>query len=93
MLLFSPPDFVVLILRKHCVVFCNPDFSNINFIFWTHEVALNQSNIPYFNQQVIDGFETLDAIEKVPVGQKNRPLTDIKIERMTIHANPIASTS
>jgi peptidyl-prolyl cis-trans isomerase-like 3 len=26
----------------------------------------------------------------VPVGKKNRPLTDIKIERITIHANPLA---
>lgn len=40
--------------------------------------------------QVIDGFETLDAIEKVPVGNKNRPLTDIIIESITIHANPFA---
>ena len=39
---------------------------------------------------VIDGFETLDAMEKVPVGKKNRPLTDIKIEHITIHANPLA---
>ena len=41
--------------------------------------------------QVIDGFETLDIIEKVPVGQKNRPLSDIKIEKVIIHANPMAS--
>ena len=40
---------------------------------------------------MIDGFETLDIIEKVPVGQKNRPLSDIKIEKVIIHANPIAS--
>jgi peptidyl-prolyl cis-trans isomerase-like 3 len=41
--------------------------------------------------QVIDGWETLDAIEKIPVGKKNRPLTDVKLEKVTIHANPIAS--
>ena len=40
--------------------------------------------------RVIDGFETLDAIEKVPVGKKNRPLTDIILESITIHANPLA---
>jgi peptidyl-prolyl cis-trans isomerase-like 3 len=39
---------------------------------------------------VIDGFETLDSMEKVPVGKKNRPLTDIKLDRITIHANPLA---
>ena len=42
------------------------------------------------SNQVIDGFETLDAIERVPVGNKNRPLSDIKIDRITIHANPLA---
>jgi peptidyl-prolyl cis-trans isomerase-like 3 len=38
----------------------------------------------------LDGFDVLDAIEKLPVGKKNRPLTDIKIEKITIHANPLA---
>ena len=38
--------------------------------------------------QVIDGFETLDSMEKVPVGTKNRPLADIILESVTIHANP-----
>jgi peptidyl-prolyl cis-trans isomerase-like 3 len=41
--------------------------------------------------RVIDGLETLDAMEKVPVGKKNRPLTDIVIESVTIHANPLAN--
>jgi peptidyl-prolyl cis-trans isomerase-like 3 len=40
--------------------------------------------------KVLDGFEVLDIIEKVPVGKKNRPLTDIVIEKITIHANPLA---
>eukprot|EP01038_Epipyxis_sp_PR26KG_P009425 gene9425-12700_t len=40
--------------------------------------------------QVIDGLEVLDAMEKVQVGNKNRPLVDIKIEKITIHANPLA---
>ena len=40
--------------------------------------------------QVIDGFETLDAMEKVPVGSKNRPLANIILEYITIHANPLA---
>ncbi|KAJ3665336.1 hypothetical protein Zmor_000835 [Zophobas morio] len=41
--------------------------------------------------KVIDGFETLDELEKVPVNQKNyRPLNDIRINSITIHANPLA---
>lgn len=39
---------------------------------------------------LIDGFSTLDAIEKVPIGDKHRPVTDIVISSVTIHANPIA---
>ena len=39
---------------------------------------------------IIDGFEVLDAIERIPVGKKNRPLTDIRLESVIIHANPLA---
>ena len=40
--------------------------------------------------KVIDGFDTLDSLEKVPVSPKYRPLKDIKINYITIHANPLA---
>uniref|UniRef100_F6ZJP7 Peptidyl-prolyl cis-trans isomerase n=2 Tax=Ciona intestinalis TaxID=7719 RepID=F6ZJP7_CIOIN len=41
--------------------------------------------------RVIDGNEVLDDLEKVPVNEKTyRPLRDVKIQRVTIHANPIA---
>jgi len=41
--------------------------------------------------KLIDGFETLDALEKVPVdAKKYRPLKDIKLSGVTIHANPLA---
>ena len=39
---------------------------------------------------MVDGFETLDKLEKEAVGKNNRPLNDIKITDVTIHANPIA---
>ena len=41
--------------------------------------------------QVIDGWEVLDAMEKVPVGKKNRPVSDIQIEDIIVHANPLAT--
>ena len=42
--------------------------------------------------RVIDGWETLDDLEKVPVHEKNfRPLTEIHLRRITIHANPLAN--
>ncbi|KAJ6458885.1 cyclophilin-type peptidyl-prolyl cis-trans isomerase [Mycena vulgaris] len=41
--------------------------------------------------KVIDGADsTLDAMEKVPVTPKNRPLTEFKLTHITIHSNPIA---
>eukprot|EP01120_Amphizonella_sp_Union-15-10_P002025 TRINITY_DN12168_c0_g1_i1.p1 TRINITY_DN12168_c0_g1~~TRINITY_DN12168_c0_g1_i1.p1 ORF type:complete len:162 (+),score=25.42 TRINITY_DN12168_c0_g1_i1:71-556(+) len=40
--------------------------------------------------KVIHGFEVLDAMEKVPTGPKNRPVTPIVLRSITIHANPIA---
>jgi peptidyl-prolyl cis-trans isomerase-like 3 len=43
-----------------------------------------------FFSSVIDGFETLDAIERARTGPKNRPTNEIVIKSVTIHANPIA---
>lgn len=44
--------------------------------------------------KVIHGWDTLDAMERVPVsGKKFRPTREIKIEDITIHANPIAMSS
>ncbi|WFD38803.1 peptidylprolyl isomerase [Malassezia japonica] len=43
--------------------------------------------------KVIDGAElggTLDTMEKVPVDAKHRPLDEIRMTGVTIHANPIA---
>ncbi|KDE03445.1 peptidyl-prolyl cis-trans isomerase-like 3 [Microbotryum lychnidis-dioicae p1A1 Lamole] len=41
--------------------------------------------------RVIDGLDTtLDAMERVPVNEKMRPTVPIKLERVEVHANPIA---
>jgi len=41
--------------------------------------------------RVIDGLEGLDELEKMPVNAKNyRPLTESRINKITIHANPMA---
>ncbi|CAG9460295.1 unnamed protein product [Pedinophyceae sp. YPF-701] len=40
--------------------------------------------------QLIDGMGTLDKMERVPVGANDRPLQEIRINRVTVHANPIA---
>ena len=41
--------------------------------------------------RVIDGWETLDELEKQPVKEKSyRPLNEIHLRSVTVHANPIA---
>ena len=40
--------------------------------------------------RVISGFDTLDALEKVTVDEKHRPVQDVKINAVVIHANPLA---
>lgn len=40
--------------------------------------------------KVIDGFDTLDELEKLPVDEKHRPEREVCIRSVTIHANPIA---
>lgn len=41
--------------------------------------------------RIIDGLENLDELEKVPVNEKTfRPLNDVRIKDVTIHANPFA---
>lgn len=39
---------------------------------------------------VIDGLETLDKLERVPSGAGDRPLQEVRINRITVHANPLA---
>lgn len=40
--------------------------------------------------KVIDGWDTLDALEKLTVDATNKPTVDVRIRSVTIHANPIA---
>ena len=43
--------------------------------------------------KLIHGWDTLDAMERSPVSEKKkRPLNDIIIKNVTIHANPFADT-
>ena len=42
--------------------------------------------------KVIDGLDTIDEMEKQPVKEKTyKPLNEIRINDVTIHANPIAN--
>lgn len=55
------------------------------------EGRLSNSCRGYSDARVIDGVDTtLDAMEKVPVDDKYRPLDEFRLRSVTIHANPIA---
>ncbi|ESN93630.1 hypothetical protein HELRODRAFT_180721 [Helobdella robusta] len=44
--------------------------------------------------KVIDGIEVLDTLENVPVKENSyRPITDVKIRSVSIHANPFANVN
>ncbi|OQR98803.1 hypothetical protein ACHHYP_07846 [Achlya hypogyna] len=58
------------------------------FITYAKQPHLN--NVYSVFGKVIDGFEVLDAMEKSPVDAKHRPLKDIVLQSITIHANPLA---
>lgn len=63
---------------------------------YINEPKVNENKTCNFNYfcsfRMIDGVETLDDLEKVPVNDKNyRPLQDIYLRRVTIHANPLAN--
>lgn len=66
-----------------------PD-TNASQFFITYAAQPHLDNVYTVIGQVIDGFDVLDAAEKVPVGKKNRPSMDILLERISIHANPCA---
>ena len=55
------------------------------FIFFTNQY----SNLKL--KRLIDGMDTLNDLEKLPVNPKNyRPLKDVHLNCVTIHANPFA---
>jgi len=67
-----------------------PDTSKSQF-FITYSKQLHLDSKYTIFGKVIDGADsTLDSMERVPVNNKNRPLAEIKLTHVTIHANPIA---
>ena len=39
---------------------------------------------------LVDGFQTLDLLEKEPIDKANKPLNELVISEVIINANPIA---
>ncbi|KAJ3351422.1 Peptidyl-prolyl cis-trans isomerase-like 3 [Entophlyctis luteolus] len=67
-----------------------PDTNRSQFFITYGKQPHLDANYTVFGK-VIDGFDTLDALEKVPVEEKtHRPLQDVRIKSVTVHANPLA---
>jgi len=64
--------------------------TNASQFFITFDKAPHLNNINTVFGKVIHGDDVLSTIEKVPVDAKDRPLHEVTIEKVTIHANPIA---
>lgn len=63
---------------------------SLYFFFIANEIVIFFYQI-FIYYRVIDGLETLEQLEKLPVNPKNyKPLAEIRINNITIHANPLA---
>ncbi|CAM9647983.1 unnamed protein product [Phaeothamnion confervicola] len=64
--------------------------TNRSQFFITYAKQTHLNNVYPVFARVIDGIDVLDAMERSPVGKKDRPTTDIRLNTVTIHANPLA---
>ncbi|KAF9509045.1 hypothetical protein BS47DRAFT_1284005, partial [Hydnum rufescens UP504] len=70
-----------------------PDTNKSQFFITYSKQAHLEGKYTIFGK-VIDGADsTLDAMEKVAVNEKHRPLHEIRLKSVTIHANPVANRS
>ncbi|KAK2187239.1 hypothetical protein NP493_172g02054, partial [Ridgeia piscesae] len=59
------------------------------FIIYDKQPQLNMKYTVF--AKVIDGWDTLNELEKQPVQEKTyRPLNEVRLQSVTIHANPMA---
>ncbi|KAL4434993.1 hypothetical protein ABPG74_017749 [Tetrahymena malaccensis] len=64
--------------------------TNLSQFFITYSKQNHLNGLYTTFGKVIDGWEALDLMEKEPVDANDKPLNEIKINKVTIHANPIA---
>lgn len=77
--------------RRGCLSFANlgPNTNGSQF-FFTYARQPHLNGVYTVFGRLIDGLDTLDKMEKEPVSEKNRPMKPITIDKIIIHANPIA---
>ena len=66
-----------------------PNSNGSQFFFTYNRMSKLNKQYTAFGR-VIDGFEALDLMEREPVDANDRSLNEIKIHKVTVHANPIA---
>ena len=64
--------------------------TNGSQFFITYGPQPHLNNVYCIFGQVIHGFDALKKMSRIPVGARHRPLTDIMLKGITIHANPLA---
>jgi peptidyl-prolyl cis-trans isomerase-like 3 len=68
--------------------------SNGSQFFITYKRAPQLDGSSTLIGRVIHGFEVIDAMETVPVsGKRSRPVDDITLRSVTVHANPFADAA
>ena len=65
--------------------------SNRSQFFITYGPTPHLDNVHAVFGKVIHGFDVLDGLERVKTGKRDRPLDDIVLTGITIHANPLAT--
>jgi len=66
-----------------------PNTNNSQF-FITYGKHTHLNNVYTIFGRVIEGFESMDVMEREPVDAKDKPLNEIKLYSVIVHANPIA---
>ena len=64
--------------------------TNGSQFFLTYGKAPHLDNNYAVFGKTIDGWDTLDAMERQPVNEAHRPLAECAVQSITIHANPLA---
>ena len=64
--------------------------TNGSQFFITYKAAAHLNGRYTVFGHAIDGLETLDKMERVPADAADRPKQELRVNRVTIHANPFA---
>ena len=90
----------IAIQPKHYILFLGPNTNRSQF-FVLYERQPHLNNLHTVFGRLLDGWEVLDKMERLPVLGKgatkkrdqNKPVEPPIIQKVTIHANPLADDS